>query len=281
MGIIFATYDEVRSEVVGSGTEIETLWSQTYEIYRRGKQTRAKQRVNLTHIEASIRSRRGDAKAPMLREKESLEESKETVSFSELLAMVPGLEMGQAQRLAKNSSRFALGVSSLSLDERAAGGQASSLAASPANAEGQKSTETPQKDRAGKKDSKSDPLGEHSSPEGRRSSVTKASEVLSPLPGGESPGGESSVPQDWTPSRLGRLERRSSRLERLDKLLDDKRLDRLERLLAAVAASESAGSRITDFDSPIKATPARSAVPSRWLGTCVDQSEVGKDVLTI
>ena len=87
----------------------------------------------------------------MLREKESLEESKETVSFSELLAMVPGLEMGQAQRLAKNSSRFALGVSSLSLDERVAGGQASSLAASPPNAEGQKSTETPQKDRAGKK----------------------------------------------------------------------------------------------------------------------------------
>ena len=70
---------------------------------------------------------------------------------------------------------------------------------------------------------------------------------------------------------MERLERRSSRLERLDKLLDDKRLDRLERLLAAVAASESAGStapRITDFDSPVKAAPARSAVPSRWLGTC-------------
>ena len=97
------------------GAEIETLWSQTYEIYRRGKQTRAKQRVNLTHIEACVRKGRGDAKAPVLREKESLEESTEFVTFPELLDMVPGLEMRQAQRLAKNSTRFAQGVSSLNL----------------------------------------------------------------------------------------------------------------------------------------------------------------------
>jgi hypothetical protein len=79
--------------------------------------TRAKQRVTLTHIEACIRSRRGNANAPRLREKERLEEDTEFVTFPQLLAMVPGLEMKQAQRLARNAGQFAEGVSSLSLDE--------------------------------------------------------------------------------------------------------------------------------------------------------------------
>ena len=226
LAIIFATYDEIRSEMVGGGAEIETLWSQTYEIYRRGMQTRAKQRVNLTHIEASIRSRRGDAKAPVLREKESLEESTEFVTFPELLAMVPGLEMRQAQRLAKNSNKFAQGVSSLALDER--NEDKPSPLPSP-KAERQNSTETPQEDGAGNEETEGEPLGEPSG------------EVLSPLPGGESSRTEVLVlgrkqRNSWDASRL-------ERLERLNNLLDDERLGRLERILEAAAVSRTVFTR--------------------------------------
>ena len=82
-------------------------------------------------------------KAPVLREKEILEESTEFVSFLDLLAMVPGLEMPQAQRLAKNASRFAEGASSLNVEENIEESMAQASAAPPGGADGENAEKSP------------------------------------------------------------------------------------------------------------------------------------------
>jgi hypothetical protein len=201
--------------------------------------------VNLTHIEACVRKRKGDANAPVLREKEILEESTEFVSFTDLLAMVPGLEMRQAQRLAKNSSQFAEGVSSLNLEEDL---EEAAAQAAPEGAEGVLPTGVPSAETAAPQEAASEnPPGEQrTSGVATEAHPTGVHLDLPPAPLYPTPGVEAQARFDDGFKNIA------------------ERLDRLEKLLAA-AAGAAAGDAAADGASSTAEAPQ-----SRWLGSCAD-----------
>merc|ERR1712218_403895 len=84
---------DVYSSVKGSlSDDAETLWSQSYEIFRRWKQKRYRQRFGLDHV-ARVLRKAGDSKL-----KNSKGEAR-LITVSTFMDIVDGLSEKQAQRI--------------------------------------------------------------------------------------------------------------------------------------------------------------------------------------
>jgi len=90
LAIVMDVYTEVRGKI---GSKAETLWSQSYEIYRRRRELKAGKRVGLDYILACIAPKNGPA----------LGIHGQRVKISEVMAMVPGLGEHQARRILTES----------------------------------------------------------------------------------------------------------------------------------------------------------------------------------
>ena len=106
LAIVFETYTGVRENI---GADAQTLWAQSYETFRRTTLTVMGKRVTLTHIRKSIRDRYGIADQPDEYAAAELEKEKK-LTIKELLAIVPGLKVGQLTRLLRRGGFHAEGA---------------------------------------------------------------------------------------------------------------------------------------------------------------------------
>jgi hypothetical protein len=104
LAIVFETYSTVRTEI---GNNAETLFTQLYNLVRRGIQTRKGTRVNLSFIEECIRKTRGSGDEPRMLQLEHLMMDSLVVSQSDVEQMCPGLKRAQSTRLFKNATKYA------------------------------------------------------------------------------------------------------------------------------------------------------------------------------
>lgn len=113
LAIVFDTYSEVKGSI---GSHAETLWSQTYEIYRRTRERKKGRRVGLPYIQECLLKQYGGTDTALLA-MEKVGQITDYVKYPDLMAMIPGFKEKQAHRLGGNAWKFSAGVSSLDLDE--------------------------------------------------------------------------------------------------------------------------------------------------------------------